>query len=339
MVASGKVTKGISIYKIKDFLLPGNPKAVYYLYGEDEYTLNEAIKEISEFYSSEILDEFDRETISFEKGQKIGEVLDIALAYPFSGGRKLIIAKNLELIRDKKDLANYISNPADFTILVLVHYASIQDTSKTPYKELIANNMLFQAVNLKGNELIKWIIATAKIKNIKITNDLANMLVEIVGEDKSLLNMHINKFADYIDESRELDIEKIKLLSSKMRKFSIFDLLNSIGDKNRERAIQVGFELIDSGEDIIQIISLFLRYLTTIARATETIRENQNKFAVSKNLGVSFYFYENCLRAKHLFDEYSLIEAGRALLEADLKVKSTSADPKTILSELIIAFT
>jgi DNA polymerase III delta subunit len=50
---------------------------------------------------------------------------------------------------------------------------------------------------------------------------------------------------------------------------------------------------------------------------------------------LSYYYYINCKRATFLLNEKRLMKAVEALLNADIKVKTTSTDEKIILTILV----
>jgi len=65
------------------------------------------------------------------------------------------------------------------------------------------------------------------------------------------------------------------------------------------------------------------------------IRSNVNDNEAARNMGVSWYYYINCKKAGFFMKDERLLNSSRALLQADLAVKTSSSEPKTILLMLI----
>ena len=108
-----------SIYNIPHYLKEDKLLPIYFLYGEDGYTINKTIKDISKKVDPLVSVDFDRETVTLGKESSISQVIDLASAFPFGEGKKFIIAKGLENCGDKKYFAAYVQNPPDFTILIV----------------------------------------------------------------------------------------------------------------------------------------------------------------------------------------------------------------------------
>jgi len=122
-----------SIVEVTKYLSEGKYLPIYFFCGEDNYSLDLAVKTVEKSLAPQILSDFDKEVINAEKNQNLSQILDLAFSFPLGGGKKLIILKNFDKISDKKVLKAYIENPPDFTILLITQPGKITDISKEPY--------------------------------------------------------------------------------------------------------------------------------------------------------------------------------------------------------------
>lgn len=320
----------ISKYLSKERLLP-----VYFLCGEDQYTIDLIVETIQKTVAPLVLSDFDKEIINAEKSQSLTQVLDLAFSFPFGGGKKLLIVKNFEKFNDKKELVNYISNIPEFTVLVIVQPGKINELSREPYSILLEKRFLFEARIATGEELYDWVVKKAKKLGINFTSENAQSLAEIVGEDKSLLEMQLEKFVDYLRDKKEVTFEDIKKISSPTKEFSIFDLQDAIGKGNKSKALEVAYNLLDAGVEIIVIVNMLAKFVLTIAQITELRRMSMSDNEAAKLAGVSWGYYINCKKASFLMSDERLLNASRALMNADMATKTTSADQRTVLLVLI----
>lgn len=320
----------ISKYLSKEKFLP-----IYFLCGEDQYTIDLAVETIGKAVAPHVFSDFDKEIINAEKSQSLSQVLDIAFSFPFGGGKKFLLVKNFEKFSDKKELVNYISNPTEFTVLVITQYGKISDLSKVPYSVLLDRRVLFEARIATGEELVDWIVKRAKKLGINFTKDNAQTLVEIVGETKSLLEMQLEKFVDYLRNKDEITFDEIKRLASPTKEFSIFDLQDAIGKGDKSRSVQIAFNLLDAGIEIVVIINMLSKFVLTVAQILELMKSRISDNEAAKLAGVSWGYYFNCKKAAYLLNDERLLNASRALMNADLATKTTAADPRTVLLILI----
>ncbi|MCX7798329.1 MAG: DNA polymerase III subunit delta [Melioribacter sp.] len=324
-----------TINNLFDTLSNGKFLPVYFICGEDSYNIDFAVEQIIKKAKPVIQSDFDIEIIDADKGQDFNQIIDIAYAYPFGGSKKLIIVKNFEKINDKKLLVNYLNSPADFTILVLISKNKINDFSKEPYATLIEKNFLYEAKKETGEELINWLNFRAKEYKLNISKENLYNIIEIVGEDKSLLESQLKKISDYTLGKKEITIEEIKNILSTTKQYSVFDLIDSLGKGDKIKSIEIGINLLDGGEEIVVILNMIAKFILTVSQILELTKMNISDNEGARKLQVSWYYYTNCKKAKYFFSDERLLNASRALLEADTAVKTTTEDPKNILIMLI----
>jgi len=309
-------------------------KPVYYFFGEDAYNLSFTLHTLEEAFQPLLLSELDKETI-YSEDRSINDILGLATAFPFGSEKKLIIVKEAEKIKDKKPLKEYATSPAEFTVLAFFHNGSITNLSSEPFKTLDADEFLFEAKELKGKNLIDWLISIAEEKDKKLSEENAQVLVDIVGESRNMLEVQLEKICIFVNTQKEVTIESIQQVSSELKQFNIFDLQNAIGLKDKSKALTVAYNLLDNGAEPTFIITMLTRYFTGLAKITELQSKNTPLQEAARIVGTHHFYYPNYLKARNLYSDQKLVEVFRALLKADVSVKTTSSDEKTIITLLI----
>ena len=325
-----------SIYSLISELKTEKLKTVYFLFGEDHFTINSAIKSITKIVEPFLTSDFDYETISADKKANISDLIDLAYTFPFGSEKKLLIVKNFENYNNKKQLLDYIKDPSETTILIIANNGTISNLKSEPYKTLVSMGLIFEARELKGVELENWVKKRAGQLGFVINPESIKAVIEIVGEDKSLLEMQIQKFSSFIGDKKEIDVEDIRKLSSATKEYSIFDLLNSLGKGNISGTHKVFNNLLDNGKDLIFITNMLTKYFSVIAQSIELQSRKLSDNDASKAIGISKYYYINCKNASYFKNANKLSTACKALYNTDLAMKTTGIDQKT-LSTILIA--
>jgi DNA polymerase III delta subunit len=93
--------------------------------------------------------------------------------------------------------------------------------------------------------------------------------------------------------------------------------------------------MIESGEQPTYIIHMLTRYFTGLSRINELNEQKIPVQAAARIVGTHYFYYKDYLYARKLYSDEKVFNAARALLKADLSVKTTSADPKNVVSVLI----
>jgi DNA polymerase-3 subunit delta len=194
---------------------------------------------------------------------------------------------------------------------------------------------LFEAKELKGKNLIDWLISIAEEKEKKLSEENAQVMVDIVGENRSMLEDQLEKICVFLNKEKEISLESIKQVSSELKQFNIFDLQNAIGLKDKAKALTVANNLLDNGAEPTFIITMLTRYFTGLAKIPELQSKNTPLQEAARIVGTHHFYYPNYVKARNLYSDEKLVEVFRVLLKADISVKTTSADDKTIITLLI----
>lgn len=327
-------SKAPSILEVEKQLKQKKLLPVYYLFGEDTYNIELTCKAIEKFVEPFIASDFDRETY-YGENQTFANIAGLASTFPFGSEKKLIILKQAEKPRDKKEILNYLKSPADFSVLIFLHDGTITNPETEPYKTLANQGYIFEAKELKGNALIEWLISTAEKNGKTISHDNAQLLTDISGENRNTLEAQLEKIFIYIGENKEITIDSIRGLSTSLKQYTIFDLQNAIGKKNKANSLKVAHNLLKNGSEPIQIIAMLNKYFTGLARLTELTALNTNEYQVARILGTHPFFLKDYHNARRLYSDKQLVDVFSALLKADLSVKTTSLDDYTLISVLI----
>lgn len=315
---------------------------IYFLCGEDNFSIDSTAQKLEDLYSNLVKSDFDKEDINVEKGVTLNQIIDSAYAFPFGGGKKIITIRNFELLSEKKEFAAYIQNPADFTILIICNFGEVKDTLSEPVKSLIQYNLIFSAEIIKGDELIDWILRQAKEIGLLFTEDNARALVEISGDDKTMLKMQLRKFLDYTPVNGKFDYDVIKNIASPTKQYSIFDLQNAVGRGDKNEALKVALSLISSGEDAITLVNFLAKSIIIISQMLEVVGVSglsRNSYDIdssnARKVGISYGYFMNLKKCKYLFNDRRLLNASEALLSADLNIKNSSMDQITVVTMLV----
>ena len=192
-------SKAPAIQEIEKQLKQKKLLPVYYLFGEDTYSVDITFAEIEKIVQPFITSDFDKEVL-YGENQNLTNIIGLASTFPFGSEKKLIIVKQAEKLKDKKEkkeTLNYFESPSDFTVLVFLNEGTITNPTSEPYKTLASQGYLFEAKELKGKSLIEWLISTVEKSGKTISYDNAQLLTDISGENRNALESQLEKIFIY----------------------------------------------------------------------------------------------------------------------------------------------
>lgn len=323
-----------SVSEITKNIKKGKILPIYYLFGEDSYNLSATVEAIEKAVSPFIDSDFDKD-VCYSEDRNLQDVLDTARAFPFGSQKKLVVYKEAEKSKDKKLLEFYVSSPPEFTVLVLVHNGKITNLTSSPFKLLLENSFIFEAKELKGDNLVEWVNDFAASKGRQISSENALLIVDMSGENRMVIESQLEKIITFIGDKTEITFNAIKEVTSFLKEYSIFDLQNAIFQKDKSTSLKIAFNLLEIGQDATYIVNMLTRAFIGLSQMKELKEKKLSDFEMARIVGSHHFYVKNYQRAEMLFSNNDLIKAAEALLKADVSIKTTSVDQKTVITLLI----
>lgn len=279
----------------KDFyqeLTRGFPSNLYLISSYQDFILYETqnfIREKLKIEQSFNFSQYDFD--SFEEKISISDIVDTLNTFPFLSTRRIVFLKNIQEAPKKelKNVEDYIKNPADFSLLFIF--------CKGDHRKVFAGEALLKMrvfnINLKEREIYTWCKEKAKSKNITITDEAIEYLLEVTGDELFMINSEIEKLT--LIGKNEIGVADLKENIYLGREFNAFDLIRAIKDGDRGQVFKIYDNLKKNVEPYLLLGALNWHYKKLYERA-------------SKN------------------EQLIYMEIFRLLHEADIGIKSSSPD-------------
>lgn len=306
----------MTVNQLEKELKDGNLSNIYLLYGKETYLLETALKKIKKLFGN-LVDGLNYIKID---NTNLDNLIPELQTPSFGFEKKLIIVKDTELLKKQskkkaqiiiekiEKISNYITenidNIKEQNILVFIE----DDVDKNKlYKEIEKVGIICNFEAEKLPEITKRIKYICNAYSVNIDNVTLNYFIESCGTDMQYLINEIRKLIEYAGKDGTIKKEDIDLLSIKQFESVIFDLTDSLGQKNVSKSLYVLRNLIYSKEPIQKIlITLYNHfkklYIVKLCEkykqdVSENLKLKSNQmFLVSKYKRQSNYFSEGELR-------------------------------------------
>lgn len=296
----------------------GLPGPLYYVWSEESCFLEEALSKFVEVVIASHPADFNYDT--FDSSTPVQEIINSAMTLPFMAPRRLVVIKDFQEFKAPavKSLKKYLDSPSDTTCMLILSRKAARATMKVKWKSI--------GLNIKEWEIPAWLRQAAAARGLKLSNDAVDYLIEFVGYEVGMLLMELEKLS--LSGKKTITGEDIKASTGMMRKYTTFDLVDSIiaGQKARAfRILKTMFGGSSMEAPVIlgtlnwhykQFYSLWLNKGKRPARMREKTFRGLSKYLPSCN-------------------EDSFFNIFKSLHEADLGVK-TSGRPELVIELLLI---
>ncbi|UCH81713.1 MAG: DNA polymerase III subunit delta [Nitrospiraceae bacterium] len=296
----------------------GLPGSLYYIWSEESCFLEDALSRFIDVVISSHPADFNYDT--FDSSAPVQEIINSAWTLPFMAPRRLVVIKDFQEFKAPaiNTLKKYLDSPSDTTCLLILSRKGARATLKVKWKSI--------SLNIKEWEIPAWLKQAAASRGLKLSNDAVDTLIEFVGNEVGMLSMELEKLA--LSGKKTLTGEDITASTGMMRKYTTFDLIDSIiaGSKARAFRILKTMSGVSTMEAPVilgtlnwhykQFYALWLNKGKRPARMREKTFRGLNKYLASYNEDIFFNIFKD-------------------LHEADVGVK-TSGRPELVIEVLLI---
>ncbi len=299
-------------------LQSGLPHPLYFLWSEESYFLEEVRAKFVEVIFASQAEDFNYDV--FDSTTGLQEIIDTACTLPFMAPKRFIVLKDFHLIPASgvKVLMNYLTDPSESTVMLIL-------SQKAPKKTLKVDWRVYP-LNIREYQVPGWLKQFASKKGLTLTGDAVDCLIEYVGYDVSLLLMEVEKLS--LSGQGTITAKDVVASTSMMRKYSTFDLLDSVIAGQKERAFRILKTIFSNGPHEAPVI---LGTLNWHYKQFYLLWRNRGRRPVKMREKT----YRTLTKYLPAFKEKDFFIIFRSLHEADLGIK-TSGRPEPVLEILLI---
>jgi len=310
-------------------------------------------------------------------GKVKSEILDSIYGFSFNLSPKLFYIQDFESLptKQRKEFTDALHENGIPPNTIIIFTSSDQRTSNE-----LATKFKQQADKIDfwtpfANKLPSWVKSEMSNQGAEITSDAADLLIELLGSDLSILYQEITKLA-LANKGKIINLPEVKKSVSYQKQNSIYDFLNAFTSRDIKSSVKSLESLIKRGEapqklwfilskqvreirlfhdiskdrpDILAEIKRYLTQYSAIANRTDyksnqekkeilaTIQEKSEEIpeTIVKSLGLRNQTKIKSLHYALNFKHSELIKLWPELLKTDLDMKSGTTDPATLLTTFI----
>lgn len=317
---------------------------VYLIYGDEDYLQEQIVKKMKDSLLTPGFEAFNLDELDGEK-KDTGAILERAISLPVFSEKRLVIVRSSPIFQKiKKDaveeadrnvepLLAYLEDPLLSTCLVFLVSGSI-DKRKKAVKAIAKCGQVIEMSPLKGRDLEEWIKEEAQALGKKIGQKTVEYIVFNSHNSLRALKMELEKLVLY-SEGDTITLNAAESLLTKTAEADVFQMVDSIGQKNGEAAILELRKLLETGEPPIRVLFMIARQFRLLLSVKDLRHKNLNEKEITAELGLHPFVTGKILRQTGNFSFLELEDSLKYILETDIALK-TGAVFRTALESLIL---
>ncbi len=347
-MAAKKANSADTYQKLVQEIHSNQLKPIYYLFGEEEFYLDQLLDKFSEIIQPHEKDfNFD---LLYGQDVSPAKVLGIARSFPMMAEKRVLILRNF-LQNGKggghegsiQDFIPYIENPNPTCLLVL--FDTGKPAANTNLGKALSKSFnvgYYQFETLPDYLIPDWVIGWVQSHhNKKIEPAAAQLLAQFVGNNLQLLSTEIDKVCTFVDTSSTVSEADVKKIIGSYREYTAIELKEALIKRDLNKALYISEQMLqhsktDTGE-VIRLVGFFNSVFTNIWQILRLVEKGKAKNQIQSELGIASAWYFN-----KLWDDAANFRYGdmprvfEALLDADRSVKGFSTLDSTSILFLLV---
>ncbi|HJV44595.1 MAG TPA: DNA polymerase III subunit delta [Bacillota bacterium] len=319
-------------------------RPIYILYGTEQYLLYEFIQYLKRKVLEAGTEEFNYSVYDMME-TPIQVAIQDAETPPFLGETRIVMVNRAYFLTGLKvtsgveheleTLQNYLQNPMESTVLLLVSTSEKLDERKKLVKQLQEKGTVLPFLPIKDKELVSWVIRRAQKSKAQLDEQAAELMIQFIGNDLRRLGQEIEKMALFVGSEGRISEETIYQLASRTLEQDLFALIEQVTRLDLNRALRIFYDLLKNKEEPLAILSLLARQFRLMLQVKELAAKGYSQQQMASILGVHPYPVKLAMEKAKRMSEKSLRGILMYIAEEDYRIKTGGID-KVLSIELFM---
>lgn len=339
-------------------------------FGEDDFTITEEVKKAKEEFAEKFgemnIAEIDWENESLSEKEKLSKLQNELNSNSLFSSDKLLIVKNILFSKNYKSgrfesssgpeeiILNYLKNPREGITIFFIEIGL--DKRKKVYKELVklekTGSAEIKEFSVPANfNFDLWLKNRVADLGGKIQNNAINILALSLGKgmaqkDRSgKINQsynlweadnEINKLINYCD-GREIAGEDVQLLVQSKVDMNIFNLIDGLSSKNKNKSALILNQQIEKGLNEIYILTMFVYQFRNLLKIKSLLEQNLSDQEITDKTRMHPFVVQKSTTQCRKYTLADLKKIYKKLFDADLAIKTGKINPRLALDLLVVS--
>lgn len=310
---------------------------LYLLYGTENYLIKKEIDKILDTNSIEKINvsEYNLEIDNFK------DIIEDANTISLFADKKAIIVnnsyiftgKNIKSDNDPELFLDYFKNINPDSIIIFTVDSEKLDERKKLVKEIKKVGTV-RDFN-KKNDLTD--ILKNMFEGYSISIQDIRFMIDRCGNNLDILSQEANKIKIYKDTDKNITREDIINLTSKNIDIDIFGFVDTIVNKNKNKALEIYKEMLINGEEPIKILVILANQFRIIYQAKELYRQGYSGNDIATMIGIHPYRIKLALEKARDYNSDTLLKYLEKLADLDYDIKVGNIESSLGLEMFILS--
>ncbi len=336
-----KETPNTGFSELKQSLKAKELGRLYFFYGEETFLLNYYLEQVKKQTLDGLTEafnfhRFNSETFSLDALAEAVENL------PMMAEKTLVQVEDIDLFKmneaDRERAAEILKDIPEYCTVVFTYLTEQWKPDKRLKKLWEVLDKVGTPVEFARqdtHQLVAWIARHFAAHKKKISNSLAEYLINITGGTMTALSGEIEKICAYsgADEIVKADIDAVV---EPVLDAVVFQMTDCLAQGEYAQALQILKKLLQMQQEPLAILGAIGAQFRRLSAARTLIDRGRGQFDLQKLCGLPEYPARLTMTAARKVDAALCRRAVKLVMDTDYKMKTSFDDPERLLELLIL---
>ena len=235
----------------------------------------------------------------------------------------------------EKTLLEYLSSPFEGNCIAFIVDGK-PDSRRKLYTEIKTVGTVVEFGPLKGPKMTQWINMRIENSDKKMDRRALEYFTAFVGGNLAVIDQELQKAALYAGQSKTITLEMVQDTLTRTAGINVFELVDSIGNKNPSRALELIREMLGSGESPVYLCFMVARQFRLMLYAKKLLIEGFTEKQVVSRLQLHPFVFKKLQQQAQNFSEKDLVTIMNELLNLDVSLKNSTKAPQILLEVFVL---
>ena len=307
----------------------------YLLYGDEDYLKLQAL---SKLQKAILKDDSDMNYTCFEgKKFKEEEFISFGQTLPFFAEYRLAVLKDTGFFEKSCDsFIKALDSIASSTIVIFVESGC--DKRNRLYKLVNEKGYVSELNVLDEKSLLIWLKKKFIEEQKRISDADIVYFLECIGKDMNLLKNEAEKLCCYVADKEGITRKDINEIIVPQIEGKVYDMLNAIGNQNKQRALDLYHDLLAVKEPVMKILFKLTKQFDIILQTKSAKARGASDNEIAQKLKIPLFAVRKNMEQAKKFEMAELSAILEECAEIERKIKSGMIKDQIGLELLIISF-
>lgn len=266
-------------------------------------------------------------------------VLEEANTPDLMGGRRLIWLK--EATAGHADImADFVQKRQTDAFLLMTAENLTKSAALRVESEMSPDILVIACYPPEITDLRHIIQNFAREAGFEFSSEASDYLIQNTENNTLILKNELNKIALWNSAKKRVTLDLIQQLVG-MGTVNTDTLIQAVANRQTERTVSALNALISQGENPITLVRMVARYFSGLLKGVDKLEAGENPLDIAKKIlkPAQFRLEESVIMQLRSWPKESLLRAHKALLNAEIQMKSGVLDPELTLKQTLLVLT